>query len=41
MNLDDRSTIYEVIDFAIKKVTKYRDIMPRADTLMKLRNGKV
>ena len=41
MNSDDKSTIFEVIDFAIQKVTKYRDIMPCADTLMKLRKGKV
>ena len=41
LNPDDKSTIFEAIDFAIQKVTKYRDIMPRADTLMKLRNGKV
>ena len=25
----------------MEKVTKYRDIMPRADTLSKLRSGKV
>ena len=41
MNSEDRETLFEVIDFAIQKVTKYRDIMPRAETLMKLRNGKV
>ena len=40
LNPDDKSTIFEVIDFAIQKVTKYRDIMPYMDTLMKLRNGK-
>lgn len=38
---EDRNTIFEVIDFATQKVTKYRDIMPRSDTLIKLRNGKV
>lgn len=37
----DRDTILEVIHFAAQKVTKYRDIMPGADTLMKIRNSKV
>ena len=41
MNPVDREALLEVMDFAIQKVTKYRDIMPRAETLMKLRNGKV
>ena len=38
---DDKDSIFELIDFAMEKVTKYRDIMPRADTLSKLRSGKV
>ena len=41
LNVEDKDTVYEVLDFAVQKVTKYRDIMPRANTLMKLRNGKV
>lgn len=41
LDAEDRDALYEVIDFAVQKVTKYMDIMPRADTLMKLRNGKV
>ena len=41
LNAEDRDAVYEVLDFAIQKVTKYQDIMPRANTLMKLRNGKV
>ena len=36
MNPKDRETIVEVIDFAIQKVTKYRDIMPYSEILMKL-----
>lgn len=38
---DDKDIIFEAIDFAIRKVTKYGDILPCADTLTKLRNGKV
>lgn len=38
---DDKDSIFELIDLAMEKVTKYRDIMPRADTLSKLRSGKV
>ena len=41
MHTEDRETLIAVIDFAIQQVTKYQDIMPRAETLMKLRNGKV
>ena len=41
MNPEDRETIFKVIDFAIQQVTKYWNIMPHAETLMKLRNGKV
>jgi len=36
-----RALIHELIDFAAKKVTMYRDIAPRAETLKKLRNGKM
>jgi len=33
--------VHELINFAAEKVTKHRDIAPRADTLKKLRSGKV
>ena len=33
--------MYELIDYAGEKVTKYRDIAPRADTLKLLRSGKM
>ena len=38
---DIKSSIFEVIDFAVEKVTKDRDNVPRAETLSKLHNGKV
>ena len=36
-----RTLFHLVMDTAIAKVTTYRDIIPRATTLTKLRNGKV
>ena len=41
LNPEEKSPIYQLIDFAGEKITKHRDIAPRADTLKKLRNGKV
>ena len=41
LNAQDRDAVYEVLDFAIQKVTKCRDIMPHTNSLMKLRNGMV
>ena len=38
---EDKDTMYELIDYAGEKVTKYRDITPRADTLKLLRSGKL
>ena len=38
---DDQSDIYGLIDFFGEKLTKHRDIMPRADILSKLWSGKV
>lgn len=38
---EEKNEICEVLDFAMEKVTKYRDIMPQAETLSKLRTGKV
>ena len=38
---DSRAMVQELINFAAEKVTKHRDIAPRADTLKKLRSGKV
>jgi len=36
LTADKRAIIHELIDLAAEKVTKYRDIAPRADTLKKL-----
>ena len=41
LNHDDTNLVYELIDFVGEKLTKHRDIIPRADTLSKLRSGKV
>ncbi|RPB18389.1 hypothetical protein L211DRAFT_874882 [Terfezia boudieri ATCC MYA-4762] len=43
LNKDDelKGMVYELIDFAEEKVTKYRDIAPHAETLNKLRDGKI
>ena len=41
LNHIDTNSIYELIDFCGEKITKHRDIIPRADTLSKLRSGKV
>jgi len=38
---DNRAMVHELINFAAEKVTKHRDIARRADTLKKLRSGKV
>jgi len=38
---DNRAIVHELINFAVEKVTKYRDIAPHANTLSKLHSGKV
>ena len=38
---NEKDEICGLLDFAIEKVTKYRDILPQAETLSKLRTGKV
>lgn len=38
---DAKEEIYGLLDFAIEKVTRYRDILPQAETLTKLRTGKI
>jgi len=38
---DNRAMVHELINFAAEKVTKHRGIAPCADTLKKLRSGKV
>lgn len=40
LNPDEKSSIYQLIDFAGEKITQHRDIAPRAETLKKLRSGK-
>ena len=37
----NRELFHSVIDTVVAKLTHYRDILPRATTLTKLRNGKV
>jgi len=39
--MDKQQSICMLMDYAIEKVTKYRDIAPQAETLSKLRSGKV
>ena len=41
LNVEEKDMVYELVDLAMEKVTKYRDIIPQASTLQKLRNGKV
>ena len=41
VNPEDKVALLETLNFAMEKVTKYRDILPRAETLNKLRTGKV
>ena len=41
LNDDDKGMVYKLIDLYAEKVTKYRDIDPRAETLNKLWSGKV
>ncbi|RPB19239.1 hypothetical protein L211DRAFT_853423 [Terfezia boudieri ATCC MYA-4762] len=41
LDFDEKEWVFELIDFAGEKVAKHRDIAPRADTLSRLRDGKV
>lgn len=38
---DTKEEIHGLLDFAMEKMTKYRDILPQAETLNKLRTGKI
>ena len=39
-DIEDKTSISKALKFAVQKVTKDRDIMPHADTLLQLRNRK-
>lgn len=38
---EDNVIVHDLIDLAMEKVTKYRDIIPQSDTLQKLLNYKI
>ena len=41
LDTEDKGMVHELINLMMEKVTKHRDIVPQADTLKKLRSGKV